>query len=111
MQPPHLDPLADETIDAAAAILQALAPPLRLRIVMHALQREVSVQDLIGSLGTTYSTLTRHARHLRTAGLLRRRRRGNRIVYQTAPHVIGLVREAVNCARPASATTVMTGTR
>jgi len=93
------DEFPAEAVEAAAAILQALALPLRLRIVVDVIDREASADELAERMGANYRTLAQHLRHLRIVGVLQRRRHGNRVVYRAAPFVVGLVREAVAAAR------------
>jgi DNA-binding transcriptional ArsR family regulator len=82
---------ADDPIESAAAVLQALALPLRLRIVLEILDREATATELADRLGIAYATLAQHLRHLRVAGLLHRRRDGNHVRYTASPPATVLV--------------------
>jgi DNA-binding transcriptional ArsR family regulator len=96
-----------DTVETAAAILQALSLPLRLRIVLYVLEHEATAGDIGARLGASSPTMSHHLRHLRVAGVLQRRRDGNHVLYQAAPLVGELVRGAMACAdaarRPRSA--------
>ncbi|MDG4820497.1 metalloregulator ArsR/SmtB family transcription factor [Asanoa sp. WMMD1127] len=81
-----------EAVEAVTAVLQALALPLRLRIVLDILDREATAADLADRLDVGYGTLAQHLRHLRLAGLVQRRRAGNHVRYVAAPSTAVLVR-------------------
>jgi DNA-binding transcriptional ArsR family regulator len=86
---------ASEAIEAVTAVLQALALPLRLRIVLDILDREATAADLADRLNVGYATLAQHLRHLRLAGLVHRRRAGNHVRYIAAPSTAVLVRAII----------------
>ncbi|MDG4782336.1 metalloregulator ArsR/SmtB family transcription factor [Micromonospora sp. WMMD961] len=82
----------NEPIDTAAAVLQALASPIRLRIVLDVIDQEATAGELAERLGVGYTTLAKHLRHLRVAGLVRRRRSANHVRYVATPSAVLLVR-------------------
>jgi len=84
-----------EPVEAIAAVLQALALPLRLRIVLEILEQEATATELADRLKTAYPTLAQHLRHLRVAGLVQRRRVGNHVRYSVAPLGNVLVRAII----------------
>ncbi|MEV0716364.1 metalloregulator ArsR/SmtB family transcription factor [Asanoa sp. NPDC050611] len=94
--------LAGEAIEAVTAVLQALALPLRLRIVLGILDGEATAAELADRLDVGYATLAQHLRHLRLAGLVLRRRAGNRVRYVAAPSTAVLVRAIVAEVAPAA---------
>lgn len=71
--------LDDETANAAAALLRALADPIRLRIVSMvatAPDGEVCACDFPSVLERSQSTISHHLGQLVDAGLLHREQRG-----------------------------------
>ncbi len=98
MVPPHDQLPTDECLDVAATILEAMAYPLRIRIVLHLLQREATGTELSRLLDANRALLAHHLRHLRVAGVLQRRRVGNHVLYRTAPSMVGLVHATIACA-------------
>ncbi|WP_422771415.1 ArsR/SmtB family transcription factor [Plantactinospora sp. WMMC1484] len=82
----------DDPIETIAAVLQALASPLRLRIVLDILDRPASAAELADRLDVTYPTLAQHLRHLRIAGLVHRHRARNNVRYTASPSAAALVR-------------------
>ncbi|WP_422742673.1 ArsR/SmtB family transcription factor [Micromonospora sp. WMMD754] len=81
-----------EPIETAAAVLQALASPIRLRVVLEVIDREATAGELAGRLGVGYTTVAKHLRHLRVAGLVRRHRSANHVRYVATPSAVLLVR-------------------
>ena len=59
-----------------ATVLQALADPVRLRIVRALAEHEEGISCGVLPLGVTASTLTHHVRTLREAGVVRVRPQG-----------------------------------
>lgn len=86
---------ADEYVEAAASIVDAMSYPLRLRIVVHLLEREATGEEIGRWVGASHATVARHLRVLRVAGLLRRRRAGNYVLYGTTPSAAALVRTVI----------------
>jgi DNA-binding transcriptional ArsR family regulator len=88
-QPPR------ERLEMTAALLQALAYPPRLEIVL-ALRRQESTPTALGArLPMTQTVISHHLRHLKMVGVLRRRRQGSFVVYSIAPGVDALLRAAL----------------
>ncbi|MBU8861592.1 MULTISPECIES: metalloregulator ArsR/SmtB family transcription factor [unclassified Micromonospora] len=81
-----------EPIETAAAVLQALASPIRLRVVLDVIDREATAAELAERLGVGYTTVAKHLRHLRVAGLVRRHRSANHVRYLATPSAVLLVR-------------------
>jgi ArsR family transcriptional regulator len=92
-----------EHIDQAARALKAMAHPLRLKILCVLGGNEVSVQDIVESVGTTQSNISQHLAILRDKGVLRARKDANRVFYRVGDErtlqLIGMMRE-VFCAEP-----------
>ena len=79
---PH--PLADPLADEIAARFRVLGEPMRIRILDRLREGESSVQDLTGDLGTTQQNASKHLGVLHSAGIVSRRRDGNRVLYAIA---------------------------
>lgn len=63
-------------------LLKALSDSARLRIVRAISQAELSVAELVSVLGLPQSTVSRHLKPLRDAGLVETRRNGTSIYYR-----------------------------
>ena len=91
----------DHDIEQAARALKAMAHPLRLKILCILGNREVSVQDIVGCVGTSQSNISQHLAILREKGVLRTRKDANRVYYRVSDErtltLIGMMRE-VFCA-------------
>ncbi len=68
--------------DARARILKALAHPTRLFIVDRLARGEACVCELQQLCGADMSTISKHLRVLRTAGLVRDDKRGKQVWYR-----------------------------
>lgn len=63
-------------------MFRALADEVRLRILGALLQAELSVAELVDVLGLPQSTVSRHLKPLREAGLAETRREGTSVYYR-----------------------------
>jgi ArsR family transcriptional regulator len=72
----------DEDIDRASRSLKAMSHPLRLKILCTLGDREVSVQDIVESVGTSQSNISQHLAILRDKGILASRKDANRVYYR-----------------------------
>jgi DNA-binding transcriptional ArsR family regulator len=70
--------------DERAKLLKALAHPTRLYIVDCLAQRSLCVEELTGLIGGDMSTISKHLRVLKEAGVARDTRAGRRIYYSLA---------------------------
>lgn len=85
--------------DAAAALLKALAHPLRL-LVVHELQHgDRCVHELVELSGAPQPLVSQHLRVLRDAGLVTTTRRAREVRYAIADeHVLHIALDAVHHA-------------
>jgi ArsR family transcriptional regulator len=67
----------DSTLDGLLAALRAAAEPTRLRIVALLAQGELTVSELVRTLGQSQPRISRHLKLLTEAGLLTRHREGS----------------------------------
>jgi ArsR family transcriptional regulator len=69
-------------LSAVAAVLAALADPVRLRILRLVRQRELCVCELVDALGMPQYKVSRHLGALRKAQIVTARRRGRWMHYR-----------------------------
>ena len=86
-----------EHIEQAARAMKAMSHPLRLKILCVLGDQEVSVQDIVDSVGTSQSNISQHLAILREKGVLRTRRDANRVYYRVGDtrtlSLLGMMRE------------------
>lgn len=79
-------------IEQASRSLKAISHPLRLKILCVLSHYEVSVQDIVDSVGTSQSNISQHLSILRDKGVLGSRKDGNKVFYRVAdPRTIKLL--------------------
>ncbi len=87
----------DDDIERASRLLKAMSHPLRLKILCTLGDREVSVQDIVGRVGTSQSNISQHLAILRDKGILTCRKDANRVYYRVGDpgtlRLIGMMRE------------------
>ena len=93
----------EEDIDRASRSLKAMSHPLRLKILCTLRDQEVSVQDIVDSVGTSQSNISQHLAILRDKGILASRKDANRVFYRVGDartlRLISMMQE-VFCAQP-----------
>ena len=72
----------EEDIEIASRSLKAMSHPLRLKILCTLGSQEVSVQDIVDSVGTSQSNISQHLAILRDKGILASRKDANRVFYR-----------------------------
>lgn len=94
----------EEDIDRASRSLKAMSHPLRLKILCTLKDKEVSVQDIVDSVGTSQSNISQHLAILRDKGILASRKDANRVFYRVGDartlRLIGMMQEVFCSARP-----------
>jgi len=92
-----------DQIELAARSLRAMGHPLRLKILCVLGDQEISVQDIVDTVGTSQSNISQHLAILRDKGVLKTRKDANRVYYRIGDvrvlQLIGMMRE-VFCAAP-----------
>jgi ArsR family transcriptional regulator len=87
----------DEDIDRASRSLKAMSHPLRLKILCTLGDQEISVQDIVESVGTSQSNISQHLAILRDKGILASRKDANRVYYRVSDYrtlrLISMMRE------------------
>jgi ArsR family transcriptional regulator len=87
----------EEDIQLAAQAMKAIAHPLRLKILCVLGDQEVSVQDIVESVGTSQSNISQHLAILRDKGVLATRKDANRVFYRVEDlrtlKLVGMMRD------------------
>jgi ArsR family transcriptional regulator len=71
-----------ENIREASAAMQAMAHPLRLKILCLVGNQELSVLEIVDAVGTTQSNISQHLAVLRDHGILKSRKEANKVFYR-----------------------------
>lgn len=92
---PDTEKLDEAQLQGAASLFEALAHPVRLRIVCGLVDGTCCVGDLTDCLGLPQAYVSRHLAILREAGVLAveadGRRRVYRVVHPLAPAIVALL--------------------
>jgi len=82
----------DEHILQASLAMKSIAHPLRLKILCVLAGNELSVQEIVDSVGTSQSNISQHLAILRDKGVLSTRKDANRVFYRIGdPRTLKLV--------------------
>jgi len=73
--------LAGSNLEDASRSFKAISHPLRLNILCVLGKNEVSVQDILKSVGTTQSNVSQHLCLLKDKGIVVSRKDANRVYY------------------------------
>ena len=71
-----------ESINQASAAMQAIAHPLRLKILCLVGSQELSVLEIVDAVGTSQSNISQHLAVLRDNGILAARKEANKVFYR-----------------------------
>ena len=86
-----------ENIREASEAMQAMAHPLRLKILCLVGNQELSVLEIVDAVGTTQSNVSQHLAVLRDLGILQARKESNKVFYRIEDprilRIIALTRE------------------
>ena len=82
MELPH--PLSEELADVIARRFRVIGDPLRVRLLDRLRDDELSVNELAEQLGAGQQNVSKHLAVLADAGVLARRKEGNRVYYRIA---------------------------
>ena len=81
-----------EYIKEASAAMQAMAHPLRLKILCLVGNQELSVLEIVDAVGTTQSNISQHLAVLRDHGILQSRKEANKVFYRIDdPRVLKMI--------------------
>ena len=73
--------LQGSNVDEASRSLKAISHPLRLKILCVLGKQEMSVQEILNSVGTTQSNVSQHLCLLKDKGIVTARKDANRVYY------------------------------
>lgn len=93
MAPQH--PLPDPLIELVARRFRVIGEPMRIRLLDQLRDAEQSVGELVETLGATQQNVSKHLGVLHQAGVLHRRKDGNRVVYGIADPTVFTLCEIV----------------
>ncbi len=89
MSVPH--PLPDPLVELVAQRFRLIGEPMRIRLLDRLRDGEASVGELAEVLGSSQQNVSKHLGALHQAGIVGRRKEGNRVVYEIAdPSVFAL---------------------
>ena len=71
-----------ESIRQASAAMQAMAHPMRLKMLCLIGNQELSVLEIVEAVGTTQSNVSQHLGVLRDNGILASRKDANKVFYR-----------------------------
>ena len=71
-----------QNIAEASAAMQAMAHPVRLKILCLIGSQEISVLEIVDAVGTTQSNISQHLGVLRDHGILAARKEANKVFYR-----------------------------
>jgi DNA-binding transcriptional ArsR family regulator len=81
-----------ENIREASAAMQAMAHPIRLKILCLVGNQELKVAEIVEAVGTTQSNISQHLSLLRDHGLLESRKEGTSVFYRIPdPRVLKMI--------------------
>jgi DNA-binding transcriptional ArsR family regulator len=88
-----------QVLDTAGDILRALAAPVRIAIVLHLLESQRCVHELVDALHVPQPLVSQHLRVLKAAGVVQGERTGREVLYRLVDeHLAHIVIAAVTHA-------------
>ncbi len=85
--------LAGSNVEEASRSLKAISHPLRLKILCVLGKEEMSVQDILSTVGTTQSNVSQHLCLMKDKGVVSSRKDANRVFYslknETIKRILG----------------------
>jgi len=93
MPAPH--PLPDPLVELIAQRFRVMGEPLRIKLLDRLCDGEASVQELTEALGATQQNVSKHLGVLHQAGVVSRRKEGNRAYYAIADETVLVLCEQV----------------
>jgi DNA-binding transcriptional ArsR family regulator len=89
-------PIPEPLVELIAERFRLLSEPMRVRALDQLRELgEAAVGDLASSLGTSQQNISKHLGALHAAGIVSRRRDGNRVIYAIADETVLEICEAV----------------
>jgi DNA-binding transcriptional ArsR family regulator len=79
-------------IEEASEAMQAMAHPLRLKILCLVGANELNVQEIVDAVGTSQSNISQHLAILRDRGILLSRKDANKVFYRVEdPRILKMI--------------------
>ncbi len=79
-------------IEQASEAMQAMAHPLRLKILCLVGPNELNVQEIVEAVGTSQSNISQHLGILRERGILQSRKEANKVFYRIEdPRILKMI--------------------
>ncbi len=80
------------SIEKASQAMQAMAHPLRLKILCLVGNQELPVLEIVDAVGTTQSNVSQHLAVLREQGILVSRKEANKVFYRIEdPRIVRMI--------------------
>ena len=81
-----------QNIEEAAVAMQAMAHPLRIKILCLLSSGQIAVQEIVEAVGTTQGNVSQHLAILKASGMIVSRNEGKKIFYRIGdPRVVKLI--------------------
>lgn len=93
MSMPH--PIPDPLVELIARRFRAMGEPMRIRLLDRLREGEATVAELTEALGASQQNVSKHLAVLTDAGILARRKDGNRVHYRIADEGVLAICEEV----------------
>jgi DNA-binding transcriptional ArsR family regulator len=90
---PH--PLSEPLVELIAQRFRVIGEPMRIRLLDHLRDAEAGVQELADAVGASQQNVSKHLGVLHSAGVVQRRRDGNRVLYAIADDSVFALCETV----------------
>ncbi len=89
--------VSQDDINRAARSIKAMSHPLRLKVLCILGASELSVQDIVETVGTSQSNISQHLGILKDKGVLVTRKEANKVFYRIGDertmHLIEMMRK------------------
>lgn len=90
---PH--PLSEPLVELIAQRFRVIGEPMRIRLLDHLRDGEAGVQELADAVDASQQNVSKHLGVLHSAGVVQRRRDGNRVLYAIADDSVFALCETV----------------
>lgn len=81
-KPKKREPLSAEQLEGIASLFKTLGEPMRLRILQAVCEGPKSVGEIVEIAQSTQANVSKHLALLTVAGVLKREKDGQRVLYQ-----------------------------
>ncbi len=88
-------PLPDELVELIARRFRVIGEPMRIRLLDRLRSGELGVAELASAVAASQQNVSKHLGVLHEAGIVRRRKQGNRVLYAIADEAVFALCETV----------------